>query len=385
MDYITVPKHTTLYKGMSISCKTIPRSVQYFFVTEDPNVARLYASTDMCVYRTTRPLRLFAMTRPNIEALLTSPSVPLTYDERRMIAMITGVLVSKKNQVAYFGDYAAAGMRAYLTDCSQGERFSHHVTNKLACVKLCAAFAAMGFDGYYAEPVRSVFHSGEFHREMMLCNASKWLEIVTSQVPLLSSEEMIRDGVLRLFLLYAQRSGNLLRFEDTPDLTPMVAPETAVHFYRAYSKNKTNNANNNKNLPKSVDILVYLHPTSSQNTRNVVSDLVRVAQQGMTNLAQHFVDLLNREYHDLSARLNTTTTPLPVAPQQQQQQQPADRMHVFSVTRYAVDISNHFQQQHTTRIGFMNVAVVHMPGFHRGMIHTDLSKHTGLPLPLPHY
>lgn len=381
MDYITVPKHTTLYKGMSISCKTIPRSVQYFFVTEDPNVARLYASTDMCVYRTTRPLRLFAMTRPNIEALLTSPSVPLTYDERRMIAMITGVLVSKKNQVAYFGDYAAAGMRAYLTDCSQGERFSHHVTNKLACVKLCAAFAAMGFDGYYAEPVRSVFHSGEFHREMMLCNASKLLEIVTSQVPLLSSEEMIRDGVLRLFLLYAQRSGNLLRFEDTPDLTPMVAPETAVHFYRAYSKkngtnNKTNNTNNtNKNLPKSVDILVYLHPRQRQtNTR----DLVRVAQQGMTNLAQHFVDLLNREYHDLSARLNTTT--IPVAPQQQH----PGVLYIFSAMRYAVDISNHFQQQHTTRIGFMNVAVVHMPGFHRGMIQTDLSIHTGLPLPLPH-
>lgn len=373
---LTIPKHTVLYKGMSISCKTVPKSVEYFFVTEDPDVAKLYAHKDLCVYRTTMALRLFALTPANVYQLLMSPSAPLTFEEKQLIAMVTGVGVTKKNQAKYFEGLSAA-MRQYLTDCSPGERFSHTNTNKLACVHLCKAFAQMGFDGYYAEPVNSVFHGGGFHREIMICNAADKLEIVRSMIPLMDRVKLKTDGVLHMFRLYAKRSNVFSNNFVEPIVTPVVAPGMAVKLYAERDHEKNKIIHDTLDLDISVFIEhEYLERLSPTDRMTVVPQIVRTVFERFDLMGEQFVTLLNQEYDDLNVRLIRHCRPSTqncLVDFTRTQGFPFLERNVFAVKQYYVGFPD------GTTVELMDVAVVYQPK--KTPLDLSVSHEIGLPLP----
>jgi hypothetical protein len=372
---MNIPKHTVLYKGMSISCKTVPKSIEYFFVTEDPDVAKLYAHKDLCVYRTTRVLRLFALTPANVYQLLMSSSAPLTFQEKQLIAMVTGVGVTKKNQAKYFEGLSAA-MRQYLTDCTPGERFSHTNTNKLACVHLCKAFAQMGFDGYYAEPVNSVFHGGGFHREIMICNASDKLEIVRSMIPLMDRVKLKTDGVLHMFRLYAKRSNVFSSAFVEPTVTPVVAPGMAVKLYaeRDHEQNKIIHDTLDLDISVFIDH-EYLERLSPTDRMTVVPQIVFTVFERFDLICEQFVTLLNEEYDDLNVRLIKYCRPSTqtcLVDFTRTQGFPFLERNVFAVKQYYVGFPD-------TTVELMDVAVVYQPK--KTPLDLSVSNEIGLPLP----
>lgn len=378
---LNIPKHTVLYKGMSISCKTVPKSVEYFFVTEDIDVAKLYAHKDLCTYRTTRELRLFALTPANVYQLLLSSSTPLTFEEKQLIAMVTGVGVTKKNQAMYF-EHLNAAMRQYLTDCSPGERFSHTNTNKLACVRLCKAFAQMGFDGYYAEPVNSVFHGGGFHREIMICNAADKLEIIRSMIPLMSQAQLKKDGVLNMLRLYAKRSNIFLTAFVEPMITPMVAPGMAVKLY-AELENRPNNHKIHDTLDMDISVFIhhdYIERLSPTDRMTAVHQIVRTVFERFDLMGEQFVTLLNQEYDDLNVRLlkhcriDPSTNTCMVDFTRTQGFPFLDR-NVFAVKQYYVGFPD------GTQVELMDVAVVYQRNIHRGLLNPEVSTDLGFPVP----
>jgi hypothetical protein len=376
-----VPRGTTLYKGMrSVSCKTVLNSVHYFFVTDDVSVAKLYATRDLCQYRASRQLNLFNMTNDNIRKLLLSDT-SLSFEDKRVIAMVTGVEVQKRNQAMYFSEIHA-NMRKYLTDCSPGERFSHHTTNKLACIRMCAMFANLGYDGYVANDTQSVFHGGAFHKEIMLCNATDVLEVVKSSVPVLSKTQFKKDGVLTMLKLYAKRSKNFLNmFNDMAYyVTPVVAPGMAV---KMYSEQQQQDSSNNETLrivrnTLDLDITVYA------NFPVRLKELVHTVFYRFDLACNHFVDLLNQEYDDLNVRLVSRCRKNPSSGEclvdtARKQGFPLINRNVFSVKQYFIL----FPDQ--TEIELMDVAVVYQQAGRVPTLHHTLSNATGFPLPTRGY
>ena len=375
-----VPQGTVLYKGMrNVSCKTVLNSVQYFFVTDDVNVAKIYATHDLCQYRASRNLNLFNMTTDNIRMLLLSDT-GMSFEDKRVIAMVTGVEVKKRNQAIYFS-HLHTNMRKYLTDCSPGERFSHHNTNKLACIRMCSVFAKLGYDGYFANNLHSVFHSGEFHKEIMLCNATDVLEVVKSSVPLLSKLQFKKDGVLTMLKLYAKRSKNFLNmFNDMGYVTPVVAPGMAVKMYSEQKEHSSNNetlqiVRNTLDL----DITVYVKEITNMHMLNQV---VQVVFHRFDMACNHFVDLLNKEYDDLNVRLVSRCRKSPsgdcLVDTARKQGYPFIDRNVFSVKQYFIL----FPDQ--TEIELMDVVVAYQAG-RVPSLHNTLSNATGFPLPTRRY
>jgi hypothetical protein len=377
-DSKIVPRGTVLYKGMrDVSCKAVLNSVHYFFVTDDVSVARLYATQDLCQYRTSRQLNLFNMSRANVRKLLLSDDRILSFEDKRVIAMVTGVEVQKRNQAAYFS--GIMNMRKYLTDCSPGERFSSQIANKQACVRMCAVFENLGYDGYFANDTSSVFHAGSFSREIMLCNATGALEVTKSSIPLLSKEQFKKDGVLTMLKLYAKRSKHFLNmFNDMAYVTPVVAPGMAVKLYSEQEQGSNNGTLRIVRNTLDLDITVYV-----KEPGRVAAPLIQTVFYRFDLACNHFVYLLNQEYDGMDVRLvskcrkNLDTGECLLDPARKQGS-PFINRNVFSVKQYFVL----FPDQ--TEIELMDVVVAYQAGT-VPTLDRALSNATGLPLPTRGY
>jgi len=369
-----IPRGTVLYKGMrSVTCKTVLNSVKYFFVTEDVNVAKLYANRDLCQYRASRQLKLFNMTSANIRKLLLSDTI-LSFEDKRIIAMVTGVEVKKRDQALYFSGIHPK-MREYLLDCSQGERFSHHNTNKIACIRMCAMFANLGYDGYFANNMQSVFHAGAFHKEIMLCNASDVLEVVRSSVPVLSKTQLKKDGVLTMLKLYAKRSKTFLTMFNDMNVTLVVAPGMAVKMYSEQDPLSNQETLQMVRNTLDLDITVYVKDLANIKT------LVKMVFDRFDAVCNHFVDLLNQEYDDLNVRLVSRCRTDQIGGclvAARKQGFPFMNRDVFSVKQYFIL----FPDQ--TEIELMDVVVVFQDG-RAPSLHKTMSNATGFPLPTRGY
>ncbi len=194
-----IPKGTVLYKGIRardakpITC-TMLNDLSKFYLTRERNLAiGPYARPYMCTFKTTKQLRLFMLTQDNIRKILSTLDLDPVF--KNELITITGTNITVKNQVALMEKVLGKvpggniGRRVWNARTrfpnAPGGRISLHNVNKRVFDKLCEFLNYLGYDGYEAPALPSPYHRtaagniGLFHAEIMLCDASAKLKIVS--------------------------------------------------------------------------------------------------------------------------------------------------------------------------------------------------------------
>jgi hypothetical protein len=165
-------KGTKVFKGLQV--RGLLGSTRYFFVTTNPRIARAYGRTT--AYQTKRPLRLFQMTPKNVQ-LLISEYKGISRETRTLLRFALGVGTTRARQVKAYRALYGGSLGVSSQNRRPGQRLSVYETDHVLAERLAREFLVPErYDGYYAPGTTSVFHSGRFHAEIMLCDASRTLE-----------------------------------------------------------------------------------------------------------------------------------------------------------------------------------------------------------------
>jgi len=223
---------TMLYKGLPVPCDRLLKDLRSFYLTDDVRYADQYGKT-VCAYRVKKNLRLFEMTRENIKKVLAGPDLkPMT---KLRIRMAFGTGVTLGNQI----DFLKKEKRAKDIPRGRttkelglpGQRASWANLNKLMSNFFSEEFLIpRGYDGYYAEAKRTIFHAGTFRSEIMLVNAYQKIERSPDRLPVLSHRTLaFPQSIARLFLEFSKRNKYLLR--PTREFTVFCTGGQAVNLY----------------------------------------------------------------------------------------------------------------------------------------------------------
>jgi hypothetical protein len=201
------------YKGFSESrnnTKILSRE-RYFFVAQKENHANIYTRNDLsghvCQYELTKPVRLMKITEDNIQKVLKETNnkaiaFAFSYANKNTKNALLKQLVD---------NYSYRQNKNLIPPVSQ--RMSFLGTNKIACRGLCAFFKEKGIDGYYFKG------DDTFHEEVMLCNASKLLQVkcyktggkrVNANTPLVFAKNIMNKPNAKL--------ENVKQFENFPNV-----------------------------------------------------------------------------------------------------------------------------------------------------------------------
>lgn len=192
LDITTLNAGSDLYKGSKVPCKDFDET-KIFFVTQDINVAKIYANPYICKFTNDKPLKLFNLNFANILKLTLSNNLGLSSFTKNKLALVTGAYITEKTQIEYLKEYGkfvpslqpiiqtvinSATMKInHNNNNTRGSRLSIGNINKDAFGSLCEEFLDKNkFHGYYAPELPTRYHPGQkFHSEIMLCNADKIL------------------------------------------------------------------------------------------------------------------------------------------------------------------------------------------------------------------
>ena len=208
-----LPKGTRVYKGLRARIRIVRRTTN-FFVTKNPRVAAAYGR--LAAYETTKPLRLFVMSHPNVLKILRDPSVSAS--TKIMLRFAMGTKTTRARQVKAYrvvlkGRASIPGAR----NKRPGQRFSITELDEQVFQKLSREFLVpKKYDGFYSPTKKSIFHGGVFHSEIMICDARRTLEHILPKklgVPVrnaLTHTELIK-ALPALFVEYSRTQQRLTR------------------------------------------------------------------------------------------------------------------------------------------------------------------------------
>lgn len=219
---------TLLYKGLPVSCKTLLKDTRTFYLTDDAKYAREYGKT--CTYRAKKQLRLFEMTHENLKKVLELPNIDKRTKYR--IRMAFGTNASLANQVRFLKSEGKMKNIPKIKNLNRpGERASWKDLNRALGIYFSQEFLIpRGYDGYYSEAKRTVFHVGMFPSEIMLFNAYQRIERAQDRLPVVSARSLKFPSVIsRLFYEYSKKTKYLIR--PTKEFVIFCTGGQAVNLY----------------------------------------------------------------------------------------------------------------------------------------------------------
>jgi hypothetical protein len=330
-DIKIIPAGTVLYKGLragpNVSCRTL-KDTSMFYLTENPEIARHYSTNYLCKFTSKKPLKLFVLNRENVGKLL-QMSI-FTKAEAESISFATGVGFTKIQQRNYlfkrygggpafvrfmnsnFGRRLNAGVLAAPN--SMGARASLYNTNKEAFSVICKKFfGPKGYDGYYAYQKTTPYHRnktgmlGEFHSEMMICNASKKIIRVSEtkkipggnqNIPLfntpLATNQNIQDAIPRIFIEFVKINKIPYNFVDK-----RFTYLTGGMAVRVLTNNVALN-NTIKNKVENTNDFDFTVATPRQYTPAYLQAAIKKTREVFDPYLTNFVNTLNAYYPSVS-------------------------------------------------------------------------------------
>jgi hypothetical protein len=189
-DVIKFPKGWAFYKGFGqqmqsqgVTCMSLFDDDRTFYVSEDQTIATIYAvGGTLCKFQIVKPVELWILNRSNVKKLLESNILSRDASERLMFA--TGAVCTRSKQFELGRRLGVMLDSRCVFDQSEGERISIKDIDRDTFTMLCKEFLSTHYHGYYAFPKKSYYHSGNFHKEIMLCDASRVLaRFATIDVP----------------------------------------------------------------------------------------------------------------------------------------------------------------------------------------------------------
>lgn len=299
-----LPVGKILYKGFEhISCQALLKDTRAFYLTENFRTAKDYGRA--CKYRVKKTLRLFDLSHANIDRLLKS-KYPISEHTRHMlrVALGTGVTVGQQVKAArlIFGR-KNAGTLPRSVNTRPGQRLSYKELNKLAFGNLSREFLGPeGYDGYYASQKKSIFHSGQFHSEIMLNNAYQCIERFTDKgglAPVVSARSF-KWALPKMFMEFCKGTTRLTR-PYGGGLTIFCTGGMAVRLYLQARRQKLT-----EKIRRTSDFDFTFAVPRKLPSDSHVSSYVFTMRKIMTSHLNAFVRYLNRQYKGINARLKVT-------------------------------------------------------------------------------
>lgn len=353
-------KGARVYKG--VRTRRILRSVKHFFVTTNPRVAKGYGHP--VAYQTKRAVRLFTLTARNLK-LLTTKYPGLTKETRTLIRFALGTGTTRAQQVqaykAMYGPGALPGAR----NKRAGQRLSVSDIDAKLAERLTREFLRPErYDGYYAPRRASIFHSGVFHSEIMLCDGGRTLEhrVAKDRPRPLYDHRTITRSLPELFVAYCRTHRRLTR--QYGGFVPYLGGGMAVRLYLEARRKK---------MPPLVrgtsDFDFTFAVPRPLTSRASVSTRIFAMRQVMSSHVTGFISWLNKTYRTTGIKLvvNEFVPPIRVLP--------ATGKTVYQVISYKLQFPGVAEP-----IEFVDSTLAYVPGVGRDHIHREFTKHYGIPL-----
>jgi len=383
-----IPKDTIIYKGLqygrSVRCQGL-LSGSMFYITNNIGVASMYSRDYLCQFKAKEDLRLFVVNRSNITKLLNKGV--LTQNTSSKLKFVTGVGVTRRQQVAALNrlklmyspaERAARNAGQRFINNTPGQRWSFGNLNASAFRGLCKEFLTPnGYDGYYAFPKKSNFHGGQFHTEMMLCDATDKLVRVKQtntasriNTNLLATpfagKQNIEKVIPELFRTYV--SNNKIEYDGIKNVIMYLTGGMAVKVYvdstgRKYTK-QVNTA-----ISSTTDFDFTVATPTFYSNQSTTNQSILYIKNVWTNYLNGFINTLN-QYYDVSAQLEIIDRVKTYTPRLQNA---ITGRRIYQVLSFNIKTGG-------KKIDFVDVAVCLVPGVNESWINKTVSKSTGFPI-----
>lgn len=355
-------KGTRVYKGLRVR-SVILRNTRFFFATTNSRVARAYGQTS--AYIAKKSLRLFTMSPKNLQLLVTKYA-GLTKETRTLIRFALGVGTSRAQQVeAYKVLY---GPRAFLPGARNrrpGQRLSVSDIDHDLAQRLTREFLRPErYDGYYAPRTQTIFHSGTFHSEIMLCDATRSLErrVASNRPRAVVDQRTLVDSLPQLFVAYCKTHRRLTR--QYGGFVPYLGGGMAVKLYlearavRAPAKvRNTSDFDFTFGVPRPL------------RSKVDISNRIFGMRQVMSRHVSGFITWLNKEYKATGAKLVVVDFVPPI------RVLPATGKTVYQVISYKLQFPGMAKP-----IDFVDSTLAYVPGISREHLHLQYTRLYGIPM-----
>jgi hypothetical protein len=355
-------KGTRIYKGTRIRSVML-RDMRYFFATTNSRVARVYGQTS--AYLAKKPLRLFTMSVKNLKLLVTKyPG--LSKETRTLLRFALGVGTTRAQQVqAYKVLY---GTRAFLPGARNkrpGQRLSIADIDHDLAKRLTREFLRPErYDGYYSPSKRTIFHSGLFHSEIMLCDATHSLErpVNSSRPRVVVDQRSLVDSLPQLFVAYCKTHRRLTR--QYGGFVPYLGGGMAVKLYlEARALRAPAKVRNTSDFDFTFAVPRRLR------SRIDISNRIFAMRQIMSRHVSGFITWLNKEYKATGAKLVVVDFVPPI------RVLPATGKTVYQVISYKLQFPGM-----TKPIDFVDSTLAYVPGISREHLHLPYTRLYGIPM-----
>jgi hypothetical protein len=355
-------KGTRIYKGTRIRSVML-RDMRYFFATTNSRVARVYGQTS--AYLAKKPLRLFTMSVKNLKLLVTKyPG--LSKETRTLLRFALGVGTTRAQQVqAYKVLY---GTRAFLPGARNkrpGQRLSIADIDHDLAKRLTREFLRPErYDGYYSPSKRTIFHSGLFHSEIMLCDATHSLErpVNSSRPRVVVDQRSLVDSLPQLFVAYCKTHRRLTR--QYGGFVPYLGGGMAVKLYlEARALRAPAKVRNTSDFDFTFAVPRRLR------SRIDISNRIFAMRQIMSRHVSGFITWLNKEYKATGAKLVVVDFVPPI------RVLPATGKTVYQVISYKLQFPGMSKP-----IDFVDSTLAYVPGISREHLHLPYTRLYGIPM-----
>lgn len=362
---IIIAPGTILYKGLPVPCDTLLKDLRSFYLTDDPKYAGEYGKA--CSYRVKKTLRLFEMTHENIKKVLALPDLKPQTKARLRLAFGTGITVREQLN-ALIKEKKAKNIPKNLKNLNQpGQRASWANLNKMMNIFFSQEFLIKrGYDGYYAEAKKTIFHRGMFRSEIMLVNAYQKIERAEDRMPVASQRTMVfPQTVARLFLEYSKKNKRLVR--PTRGFTVFCTGGQAVNLYL---RQRSASAKIPQMIRRTTDFdfsFAVSKEIKSQKELTIKGDAMR---NFMLEHMKGFVAFINKNYKGVNAKFRMKRGRKTLHPDVQV---PATRRRTYLVHTWQLLIGKKV-------VDVADAALAFYPGVNRTWLSDRFSRSTGIPI-----
>lgn len=351
-----LPKGTKVYKGQKVGCHMVPGSTRQFYVTTSWRIAQTYGHP--CSFYTRRQVRLFRMTPQNLIRLYQYKGLSRT--TRILIRLLFGVGTRRAFQARalkkVFGDTVpgSGNMRS-------GQRLSVHELDKVLAMRLTREFFGPElYDGYYAPKMKTLFHKGQFHSEIMLCDASKTLDRKAETARPLVDQKRIIELIPELFIKYCQKHRGLLLSHKMFSSVYLGGGMAVKLYLRGRGKKVPRAVNNTHDF----DFTFALNKKVTDKTI-----YVRAMRKIMSEHIAGFLAWINRNYRAMNVKLQVNDKYVPDIPLL-----PATKKYVYQVISYRLVFPG------KKPVDFVDTTLAYVPDSSREHLHGPFSRMYGIPM-----
>ena len=293
-----LPAGTYVYKGYGnpkVGCSTALTKTKIFFVTQNIQVAREYASDGVaCAFVTQKPMKLFVLRHGTIKQI----EKYLSQNTILGLKFALGTNVTRQQQMSVYKRIARAKVVSSLAKhpSGRGERFSVTEVNTDVFARFAREYLIPhGYDGIFSPSKKTKFHRGVFPSEIVVFDASHTLVRAHERVPVLSRGEIVKQ-LPRLFIMYSRKNKGLLRRHA----------DFSIRLGGGMGDKLFLQASGNSHIPKSRDFdFVFAVPRTL--SRSEAHTKAMKMHSVMSAYLSGFVQWLNETYKGANARLDVKT------------------------------------------------------------------------------